>query len=721
MNRQYYKQFTDKENGDVSFEIIDNVLIFRQNYYVEAKQFESYDKALSYVDAKMSGLKKTKNSTWKEVSTESSALLQQEIESLSILSFDDIVTYFEKIIEVQDNFLLLPFLRKIERKYVEDFRKHLRKLKKHYTTYVELRPRDPNKKNDYGEWGYRGTRRQQYIINASAFAMMDKEGIKSWDYTFEIIANSHIPTNFELIRWTKPSWLTDYLNTHLQKHEGAYISYSQVRLLENEGLIEYIPELFVQVLTRLNLYQLEQKVGEGNAGNFYKQEIFGDDIALKRDLPLIFEYETNLHHCNEWVRTGKNNEGHGRVLWKEIIEQALQEGVLDRLHFFENCLSMQSKNWNGNLLQFFRKQFEEAKPTTEELLHLQSHLFAILPVANKNVVNFAVNTLKSIAIEKSFQQEEFVEWVQTVMTNSECKTSIKTVLGIFDKYLKANSLNRERILCNIADVYCVNDLTLQDKATQLILKYASTDDVELASFLQTYQPQVLGNIATNLSKWLDIPDNSSTEASIETDTQYQCIPTQKPQLSNYLPIEVPATWNDFMFWIGKVISSENPIDFEVLMSLIMSQEITFPVDADAQLKVYRKQIENKIGYTRHYENLFLIQTLYEKKQKFEIAKSYDTYRSKNIKIKNNLIAFAFNLYSKQQNLCLLSLPTHEPYWIDASVLMQRIAQYQSKNVLMNTSDLAIAISRALPNPSQNIEPLLASIDPNLANLFRFYG
>ena len=59
----------------------------------------------------------------------------------------------------------------------------------------------------------------------------------------------------------------------------------------------------------------------------------------------------------------------------------------------------------------------------------------------------------------------------------------------------------------------------------------------------------------------------------------------------------------------------------------------------------------------------------------------------------DLVKLAFNRIKDYNTLPLLSTPTHRPTWIDPSVLVSRLSEYQKKGIKPDSLDFQIALSR----------------------------
>ena len=79
------------------------------------------------------------------------------------------------------------------------------------------------------------------------------------------------------------------------------------------------------------------------------------------------------------------------------------------------------------------------------------------------------------------------------------------------------------------------------------------------------------------------------------------------------------------------------------------------------------------------------------------------------------------LQKNQENsvLPLLSFPTHQPYWVEPKILLERLIQYQTFNETIDHIDLSIAISRMPRENVQDAIPLLDDLTTEMKDLMRF--
>src|SRR5690606_25535996 len=194
-----------------------------------------------------------------------------------------------------------------------------------------------------------------------------------------------------------------------------------------------------------------------------------------------------------------------------------------------------------------------------------------------------------------FDMEAFLTWAEPVFMRSDAKSGVKTLLVQLDKLLKKQPQLRGQINERGADVLMIPDLSLQERAAKFLQKHASESNATIREKLTLYAPQMLGTVAAELQP-LMMPVEGLTEEEVlapltEDHHPYVLNPAEPVRLDENKRITYLDDWNSILFQIGKVLSSENPIDGEILLHAWMSQRHLFPDDLKSQLAPYTKQFE----------------------------------------------------------------------------------------------------------------------------------
>lgn len=621
---------------------------------------------------------------------------------------------YDAIIKAKDIDLMLPFLKENAKGNVEALKKHIKKNKRYWTQYVDL-SKEPEflKKNKTGNnwgssWGTRGDHKQKEIITLSAIALFDKTDINSWDEALQLLDETDQKSYvLDTVLWAKPNWLEMFILEKVRRQDWLSFNYPILRQFEELGLIQFNPELYALCLANTNEWRAKVKT------RVFIARTLEDKTAWQRDIPELFNYETILH--NIYFRDNEDQNYDEFSTWAIIYKALLDEKKMDRAFFFENAIQIQTKEWNNNIKSFFRKRIEEFSATADELIVYQENIFSLLHNAYPPITSYGVELVKKIYTHPKFKAKSFLEWLEPMMMRSDCKAGIKSVLPILEKISKANSKLNTAIASIIADIYVIADLTLQERATKILLKLGSAKDKVLKEKLSSYVTLMQGNIKSGLSQFLDeyalVTDDAGFE-EYQFQTRKELVLTEEVQL--------PKDWNAILFQFGNFIASEEVLDTEILMNTYIQQRDLFPDDYTAQLQPYQKQLSKFYFESVHknYMKLFLFQKIENINNKLSVKDGHYLKINTPVLIRPLLEKVQQKIESNSK-LPLLSFPSHKPHWVAPKVLLERIIAYQKANEEIDALDLAIAIARMPRENTKEAIPLLNEIEGELKALLSY--
>lgn len=672
--------YRNQNNYFQKLEIKKNSVLYSRFSNFEKYDFENQNEAIAYFKTKE---KEILNDGLKKVT-----INRVEVPN-ELNSYDEVITCFNQILEKEALLSVFDFLKLINKTTKAPFVKELKQYRKYLSEYEE------NKK---GSWSQRGTDIQIDIVALAAMALMNKTDVKSWAEVYSLLKSVQFSYIEEILIHFKPTWLSDFILERTLKTEWGRIDYQQLIYLENQGYLSYNQELFALCISNIGFWEYNSVLD----ANF----LFDNQKTHQRDIPLLFEYPTNLHNYTTKHIEGKKQE----KAWISIIELLVGQGKIDRNFVIEKCIDIQAKNWNNGQLGFFRTLLENLKPTNQELISFQNQLFLLLPISNKIVFNFAIKTIKKIAFDDAFNKSEFLEWTSSILSNFDAKTSIISILQIFEKYAKFDSNLLPIILQNTTEAFIINDYEVQQRAYNLIVKYANKEDVELIENLSIYKSQMIGSIAKDLSFLIGENDVESEDFQIDNFHD-------EKEAFEFEKISVFENWDDIFYAIGNAINSNNPIDFELVLNAFLTQKDLFPSDFAEKLKIYNKSAgENYKGKAARYDLTVLINLLLNNEAS-KVNFSDDNESNKLLLIRKHLIEYILNLYNSKKNVPMLSMPTHYPYFIEANTLLERLINYEIKNVKINHYDLMIAINRMIRKFDSESLVLINKLSEKYKNLF----
>lgn len=639
-----------------------------------------------------------------EATTDKSTVKKKEVSDIVA-----ILAEYDAIIKQKDATLVLPFLVKYAKGNLEPIRKHIKKNKKYWMTFVDLALEPGYKKRNENSWswGIRGDAKITEVITLSAFATFDKTDILPIDEVRGLLEQAKKPPVFEILNWTKPKWIEFYLLDKFRKQDWINFDYKTLRFLETNHFIDFNPELVAFSLSRFQSWHGTIKPRD------FITSIATDEIAYTRDIPLLFEYESNLQNSN--FAEGKGKEEQQFNTWMLLFRQLLVEEKLDRNFLIENALLIQTKEWNNNLKGFYRKLLAEIEPTLDELIANQESIFAYFNYSNPTIVNFGSELTKKMHVHPKFKIKSYLEWIESVLMRSDCKLAVKNTLMTFEKISKIHPKFNSGMAVLIADVFIISDLNLQERAAKLLLKIGSEKEAVLLEKLTSYRFYMQGTVKASLPGFLSEDVLLADDATLET---YQFSPKKVKVLLE--KVEIPQDWNDIIFLIGRFIASDEILDAEIIMNVIIAQRHLFPSDYTSQLQPYVKQLESTYfdGVLKNFIKNLLINKIADKNINYKVNdKDYASLST--LKLIKPLSQKVLQKNAEGAVLSLLSFPTHKPYWVEPKILLQRILQYQFTKEAIDHVDLSIAISRMPRENTEDAIPILDSLEPDMKELMQY--
>ncbi|WLF83741.1 DUF6493 family protein [Moraxella sp. ZY210820] len=639
---------------------------------------------------------------------------------------------FDEIIKNGDLNQVVPFLTAHKNGNVSELKKRLNKARHYYLDWQDL---NPTGKSDWGRRGDANHERMLFCLALGLLSASDFNGrwfdcfisvLRYMDdpkfYTIKDYKNNSYQMVFDIIKHFEFKELFNAYFAESIKQDLGGVDYWILHKLETHDLIDYHAQSFASGLAVSSLPKTLNWEYKLNLDE-YREQFLGLDIP-SRDLKSLFEYETNIswdyiHGLNipkEYKSsTWQYVTEHGGN-WLYLLPKFIEQGQLERDWVLQKCIEIQSNFWKQTTKKFYKDLFKALNPTEQELLNLQDSLFMLLQHELKPTVNFALDSLKPLIHHQAFNFAEFMTFIAPMMMNGEFKNSIKSLLTQFDKILKTHPQHMTLIYPSLCHVLFINDLSLQEKAAKLLVKYANQDTLgddwdNLISHIETLFDSLPNDIKALLAPLYQTQDEineSKTEHIIQnllSDMTYHYDPMVRlDYFADDKKINLYSEFNDILFNFGQLEYSNNPIDFEIFMAswLQLKANQQFPSDYIEQLQSvlskYRHQWFNH-GLFCLFKNEFINEIFQNKDEKTNFSFNDFKFMFSYYELVNKFIA----LNQQNQTLPLLSTPTHFPAFIQPKTLVERLIAYQNANIEIDLTDYAIALARM---PRVDIEPAI---------------
>ena len=490
-----------------------------------------------------------------------------------------------------------------------------------------------------------------------------------------------------------------------------------------KGWIPFEEERFVRNL--LEVDQMDNRSVTADA-----QFLFQYPEAIEKVLLQLYRIEAKVLDLSKWESDDTlrktNSCGSAKVTtyWDEVFELLVHYGYQIPRSFVGQLLESLLNQWKKPHLDWHCRLLKWLAPTQEELLAHQQTLFAVLGTGVGSVVKTVMEYIVSIANAPKFDFESFrVQFPLAFTVEKQPKTLLQGVEILakeFKKHPPTDLSYREQL----AVLFTQPDAKLQEAVADLLTTYFA--DEGLAEVVAPYKDYLKGKA----QKLLENHSLEVAEASASVTPNSQAItPNTQPLTPNthtLTPILYPLTPNETLFLLGDCIREKSAATIDVFFDALVRLQEQIPADYTEQIKPYLKQLLAREWFVGTMPLLYLfldswsnqsatpllydtdkewkeIQKLY-KEDKYTQADKLDKPRVMHIAANEaqqtfpylfNKIARTLQKLKEKDTLPFLSTPTHEPFYIEAEVLVDKLLQYEAQGKAPDLDDLIVACNRLL--------------------------
>ena len=404
---------------------------------------------------------------------------------------------------------------------------------------------------------------------------------------------------------------------------------------------------------------------------------------------------------------------------------------------------------------------EDFNPTTEELLPSQQTLFALLSSDKTSVINFVMKLIKQIADEKSFDFQSFADNFALCFTTQKIAKSQLIGLNILEKYYKKQAPTNPDYREQLAVLFTVPDVKLQEKVASLLTTYFNHEG--LPEIIAPYRDYLKGK-AQDLLSPTPIPPSEGKGASLNQDNNLpsqfaDCPPSGvrglKPHTSQPLktaltltPVPCPLTPEDLLFLLGDCLRERTAATIDLFFEGLVQLQDQLPENFKEQLAPYIAQVNGMYYFNVQLAALQLLLAGWVEDRPLESPEEWrkmhnqvgrlntteeepfkQAYVLHNVWYLRDEIPYllykvraTLSKLKSGSKLPFLSTPTHAPFYIDAETLADRLLAYQTAGKEVDLDDLVVACNRLLlstitPEAQEKIRLLSGQYAPALGYLF----
>ena len=476
-----------------------------------------------------------------------------------------------------------------------------------------------------------------------------------------------------------------------------------------KGWIPFEEERFVRNL--LEVDQMDNRSVTADA-----QFLFQYPEAIEKVLLQLYRIETKVLDLSKWESDDTlrktNSCGSAKVTsyWDEVFELLVHYGYQIPRSFVGQLLESLLNQWKKPHLDWHCRLLKWLAPTKAELLTHQQTLFAVLGTGAGSVVKTVMEYIVSIANAPKFDFESFMQQFPLAFTVEKQPKTLLQGVEILAKGFKKHAPTDLSYREQLAVLFTQPDVKLQKAVTDLLTTYFA--DEGLAEVVAPYKDYLKGK-AQELLVTLSPSENSE-------NSQTACA------ARTLTPITHNLTPEKLLFFLGDCIREKSAATIDVFFDALVRLQDQIPVDYPEQVKPYLKQLlarEWSMGtmpllylFLDSWSNQSIEPLIYDidkewkeirrlyKEEKYSQADKLDKLRVIHYganKAKETFpylfhkIAHTLKKLKEKDTLPFLSTPTHEPFYIEAEILVNKLLQYEAQGKAPDLDDLIVACNRLL--------------------------
>ena len=519
-----------------------------------------------------------------------------------------------------------------------------------------------------------------------------KNNISPWyvkGVFYDFLSTAFYPELLALIQAPQGAYLKEEL-PQMYLENAEYISFEMLWVLYKLDLIPFNEKLFIE-----NFYHKNVS---------YREESFFIDLLLQypeiatQILAAAPKYIYTYLYDTEYILAmyhilAKNNYFTNQDIVKQYLQALLNP-------------------WKKNILNAYCRWIEAINPTAEEVIENQYILFSILSLGNTALINFAMKQLQKAANASAFDFQSFADNFTLCFAIPKIAKSQLIGLDILEKHYKKQAPSNTEYREQLAVLFTVPEVILQEKVAGLLTTY--------------FAEEGLAEVVAPYRDYLKIPTPVSLPQEEESLNKEACQDNILSSFEERFPLEVgklqvPTTADALLFLLGDCLRERTAGTIDLFFEGLVQLQESLPANYTKELAPYLKKLMKS-----HY--LDSVTTIikgflycYSHQKPLEIPPYQYTYEESNA-LREKLDEAAFEEYllwdrlykhkifmpflfhkaqltlkylNEKEVLPFLSTPTHEPFYIEAEIFVDKLLQYEAVNKQPDLHDLIVACNRLL--------------------------
>ena len=506
---------------------------------------------------------------------------------------------------------------------------------------------------------------------------------------YDFLSTAFYPELLALIQAPQGAYLKEEL-PQMYRENAKWISFEMLWVLYKLDLIPFNEKLFVEKFYHKNVS--------------YREEPFFIDLLLQypeiatQILAAAPKYIYTYLYDTEYILAmyhilAKNNYFTNRDIVKQYLQALLNP-------------------WKKNILNAYCRWIEAINPTAEEVIENQYILFSILSLGNTALINFAMKQLQKAANASTFDFQSFADNFTLCFAIPKIAKSQLIGLDILEKYYKKQAPTNTEYREQLAVLFTVPEVILQEKVAGLLTTY--------------FAEEGLAEVVAPYRDYLKIPTPVSLPQEEDPLSKEACQDNISSSFEERFPLEVgklqvPTTADALLFLLGDCLRERTAGTIDLFFEGLVQLQESLPANYTKELAPYLKKLMKN-----HYLDsvITIIKGFlycYSHQKPLEIPPYQYTYEESNA-LREKLDETAFEEYllwdrlykhkifmpflfhkaqltlkylNEKEVLPFLSTPTHEPFYIEAEIFVDKLLQYEAVNKQPDLHDLIVACNKLL--------------------------
>ena len=417
-----------------------------------------------------------------------------------------------------------------------------------------------------------------------------------------------------------------------------------------------------------------------------------------------------------------------------------EKGYFKDTQVLANLLEVLLSPLKTSTANSYCRLIEDFNPTTEELLPSQQALFALLSSDKTSVVNFVMKLIKQIADEKSFDFQAFADNFALCFATPKIAKSQLIGLNILEKYYKKQAPTNPDYREQLAVLFTVPDVKLQEKVANLLTTYFNHEG--LPEVIAPYRDYLKGKAQDLLQS---LPSPNSSENSENSENSH----TSHSSHSSHTPLSLGEGLGErILFLLGDCLRERTAATIDLFFEGLVQLQDQLPENFKEQLAPYIAQVNGMYYFNVQLAALQLLLAGWVEDRPLESPEEWRKMHNqvgrlnteeeepfKQACVLHNVwylrdeipyllykVRATLSKLKSGSKLPFLSTPTHAPFYIDAETLADRLLAYQTAGKEVDLDDLVVACNRLLlstitPEAQEKIRSLSGQYAPALGYLF----